>query len=72
MGATLAGQVENAGVVTTKEDSACFEVLHIKPIGVKFNGTFIIFCKLTDENEVFNNVWGDKNIFRVKRAVEIR
>ncbi|GKA31581.1 hypothetical protein Tco_0717886 [Tanacetum coccineum] len=45
------------------------EILHRKTKRVKFNSAIIIPSKLTNINEVFNDVRSDKYIMKVKRAM---
>jgi len=41
------------------------KILRREAKGVKFNGTVIIFGKLSDRNEILNNVWSNENIIKI-------
>ncbi|GJY48231.1 hypothetical protein Tco_0438187 [Tanacetum coccineum] len=60
---------EIARAVTSKEDMTSQEILHRKAKRVEFKSAIIIPSKLTNKNEVFNNIRSDKNIVKVKRAM---
>ncbi|GJU14235.1 hypothetical protein Tco_1142201 [Tanacetum coccineum] len=47
---------EIARAVTSKEDMASQEILHIKTKSVKFDSTIIVSSKLTHRNEIFNYI----------------
>ncbi|GKD73768.1 hypothetical protein Tco_1332050 [Tanacetum coccineum] len=62
--------VEIARAVTSKEDMASQVILYRKTKSIKFDSTIIVSSKLTDINEIFNNVKGDKYIIKMKGAVK--
>jgi hypothetical protein len=59
-------RVEGPGAVTSDDLAPSGKILHRTAKGVKFHAAVVINSKLTNRNEVFNEVWCNKNVVKAK------
>ncbi|GKF53688.1 hypothetical protein Tco_0160598, partial [Tanacetum coccineum] len=68
----LGNWIDITRAVTSKEDITSQEILHRKTKRVKFYSTIIVPSKLTNRNEIFNDIEGYQNIMTMKGAMNKR
>jgi hypothetical protein len=59
--------VERAGTIASKENGLGKKILHRKTKRIKLDGTKIINCELANRDKVFDDMWNNENIMKVKR-----
>jgi hypothetical protein len=65
-------RVEGPGAVTSDDLAPSGRILHRTAKRVKFHTAVVINSKLTNRNEILNEVWCNKNVIKTKVVKVVR